>query len=304
MHREGGVFLHITVLYGGVGEEREVSLRSGECVLRALAAQGAQVSGVMLDAPFPDATILRELGETDAVFLALHGGAGENGELQDHLESHGIFHYTGTGIAASALAMDKARARDAVRAVGVPVASGVVSTLKTTEPPMPYPFVVKPLRGGSSVGVVLVRAAWEWENCTPSVPFLCEEYLTGREFSVAVLGGRCLPPIEICPRGGFYDYAHKYTAGATEEICPAPMPLPRRAALQDLALLCFDALGLRDYGRIDFKESAYGELCFLEANTLPGMTECSLMPLAASRAGMTLGALALDMARAAMARKV
>ncbi len=295
--------MHITVLYGGVSEERAVSLQSGVCVLRALERAGAQVRGVELAQALPDEGLLCELAQTDAVFLALHGGAGEDGSLQACLEAHGIFHYTGTGPQGSALAMHKARAKRAVAAMGGAVAGDTLLAQKGECAPLPYPFVTKPVQGGSSVGVFMITTAKEWEALTPSGPFLCEEYLPGREFSVGILGGRALPPVEICPREGFYDYAHKYTKGACEEKCPAPLSPPRRAALQNFALLAFLALGLRDYARIDFKENAQGELCFLEANTLPGMTECSLLPLAASHAGMGMEALCLTMAKMAAARR-
>ena len=171
-------------------------------------------------------------------------------------------------------------------------------------PQMPFPFIVKPCGGGSSVGFQIVKNEEELLKITPSADLLCENYLPGREYSVAVWNGRALPPIEIRPKGGVYDYTHKYEQGASEELCPAPIGATKLAYLQDLAMICFTALGLRDFARVDFKEDAQGTPCFLEANTLPGMTQTSLFPLAARVAGFEMERLCEDIARNASQRKV
>ncbi len=296
--------MQIAVVYGGVSAERAVSIASGRGVLKALLAKGVDAFGLELDKEMPGEVALERMRAADVVFLALHGGAGEDGRLQRVLEQKGICHYTGTGPEGSALAMNKDAAKRAVAAFGVRVGDSVVLRQLGPTPPLALPFVVKPRDGGSSVGLSVVNTKADWQALSGRTgPFLCEEYLPGREFSVGVLGGRALPPVEICTPGGLYDYAHKYTQGAAQELCPAPLETVRRAELQNLALASFAALGLRDYARIDFKEDIGGALCFLEANTLPGMTECSLLPLAGSAAGYDMGTLCVQMASMAAKRR-
>ncbi len=296
--------MEILVICGGVSEEREVSLRSGERVYEALRKQGHIVSAVQVDTALPDAALLARARDADCVFLCLHGGTGEDGSWQSVLEEAGILHYTGSGCAASALAMDKPRAKQCVGEYGVPTAKGVVWHAGKEAPELPLPFAVKPCKGGSSVGFCIVESREKLGKLTTSGDLLCEEYLPGREYSVAVWDGRALPPIEIRPRDGVYDYAHKYEPGATEEICPAPLPVAQLARLQALALICFSALGLRDFARVDFKENKQGEPCFLEANTLPGMTATSLFPLAARTVGISMEALCEGIAQKAAERKL
>ena len=297
--------MQIAVLCGGVSEEREVSLRSGECVMRALQNSRHTVRKFVLSETYPDQGDLAFLRGTDAVFLVLHGGGGENGALQAHLERAGIYHYTGSDPMASALAMDKYAAKACVSRFGVPVARGfclLAGESKSQMPPV-LPLVAKPVQGGSSIGMRCIRTEAEWRELEPTQPLLCEEYLPGREFSVALLDGRALPPVEICPVQGMYDYRNKYTPGAVREICPAPISTAQSARLGALAECAFRALGLRDYARVDFKENADGEPVFLEVNTLPGMTATSLFPLAAARAGYSMEALCTRMARIAAKRR-
>ena len=296
--------MEILVVSGGVSAEREVSLRSGECVCEALIAKGHDVTSVRVTTELPDTQLLAQARAADAVFLCLHGGAGEDGRWQAAMEAAGVLHYTGSSSEASAIAMDKPRAKVQVERLGVPTAKGSVWKKGQMPPELPFPFVAKPCSGGSSVGLCIVNTEEELGLFSPAEDLLCEQYLPGREYSVAVFEGRALPPIEICPLGGVYDYAHKYEVGATKEICPAPLDAVALARLQDLALICFSALGLRDYARIDFKEDAEGAPCFLEANTLPGMTQTSLFPLAARTAGMDMESLCEKMAQIAAKRKV
>ena len=294
--------MRIMVLYGGESDEREVSLRSGERVAAALESSGHQT--VRVDYQMRQlACLLEEMRRSDAVFLALHGGAGEDGSLQAALEQNQIFHYTGSSPDGAALAMQKALAKTCVMKQGVPVARGSALTRDATKSPLPYPVVLKPLSGGSSVGLRFVRTQREWKKVAPFDGLLCEEYLPGREYTVGILDGRALPAVEIRPIGGAYDYEHKYTVGASEELCPAPIAPSKAKRLSELALTAFDALGLRDYARIDFREDGMGNPCFLEANTLPGMTETSLFPLAARTAGIGFIALCEKMAVLAAARK-
>lgn len=297
--------MRIAVVSKGVSEEREVSLLSGERVARALRKAGQTVCEIRLDTELPSKELMGELALFDAVFLALHGGAGEDGRVQRALEDAGILHYTGSNPIASARAMDKARAKQCVEAYGIPVARGrllLPGEIPSHEPPF-LPLVVKPSCGGSSIGFFCIRQASEWRALAPAQPMLCEEYLPGREYSVGVLGNRALPPVEICVPDGEYDYAHKYRKGAARELCPAPVDGVKQARIQTLALAAFSALSLRDYARIDFREDASGAPVFLEANTLPGMTETSLFPLAASAAGLCEQELCVQMAQMAARRK-
>lgn len=295
--------MQILVVYGGVSVEREVSISSGARVCEALRRGGHLVQGVLADGEMPDDALLARAMEADCVFLCLHGGAGEDGRWQAALEGAGVRHYTGSGPVASALAMDKPRAKRAVEQCGVPIAVGDLWRVGGHVPALSYPFIIKPCNGGSSVGFHIIWNEEDLKRITPTEDLLCESYLPGREYSVAVWNGRALPPVEIRPRGGVYDYAHKYEVGASEEICPAPLPLSQLAHLQDLALICFSALGLRDFARVDFKENAQGEPCFLEANTLPGMTATSLFPLAARTVGVLMEGLCAGIAQSAALRK-
>ncbi len=295
--------MEILLLYGGDSSEREVSLRSGARVGAALRERGHTVKGIDARGDAPSAEVLALARAADAVFLCFHGGAGEDGRWQAALDGAGVAHYTGSAGAASALAMDKPRAKACVQKMGVPCARGAMWRVGEPAPSLEFPFIVKPPQGGSSVGFQILKTREELEKFTPSEDLLCEEYLPGREYSVGILGTRALAPVEICPQGGVYDYAHKYEANATRELCPAPVGPVRLARLQNLAQVCFAALGLRDFARIDFKESAAGEICFLEANTLPGMTATSLLPLAASERGLSFADLCEHMLQMASSRK-
>lgn len=294
--------MRIMVLYGGESDEREVSLHSGARVAMALQSAGHQVVRVDYRTGHL-ACLLDDMRVADAVFLALHGGFGEDGSLQAALEKEGIFHYTGSDPRGAALAMEKAAAKTCVAAKGVPVAKGVILESAVTQPPFPYPVVLKPQSGGSSVGLRFVRSQRQWRKITPFEGILCEEYLPGREYTVGVFDGKALPAVEIRPIGGAYDYEHKYTVGASEELCPAPLNDSEAQHLSELALTAFAALGLRDYARIDFREDGMGNPRFLEANTLPGMTETSLFPLAAATAGICFPELCEKMAALAAKRK-
>ncbi|MBQ8716275.1 MAG: D-alanine--D-alanine ligase [Clostridia bacterium] len=294
--------MKIMVLYGGESDEREVSLHSGTRVACALRSAGHQVECIDYRTGRL-ACLLEDMRAADAVFLALHGGTGEDGSLQAALEKEGILHYTGSGPHGAAIAMEKAVAKACVSEKGVPVARGVIPDAAMAHPPFPYPVVLKPRSGGSSVGLRFVRSQRQWRKITPLGGILCEEYLPGREYTVGVFDGRALPAVEIRPIGGAYDYEHKYTVGASEELCPAPLPDVKARLLSELALCAFAALSLRDYARIDFREDGMGNPRFLEANTLPGMTETSLFPLAAKTAGIEFPTLCEKMAALAAKRK-
>lgn len=242
--------------------------------------------------------VLELCSMADIVFLGLHGENGENGRLQALLDMAGV-RYTGSGYLGSALAMDKALTKTLFVEQGVPTPRGI--TLHRGESAdaaasLGFPCVVKPVSGGSSVGVVIARNEEALKNALTEAfryddRVLVEEYIAGREFSVGVLGGEALPPIEIIPRGEFYDYAHKYQAGWTEEICPARIDENTTAAMQKAALSAFSALHLAVYARMDFMLDANGAVYCLEANTLPGMTPTSLIPQEAAVTGLDYPAL-------------
>lgn len=290
--------MKITVLCGGVGGERAVSLMSGKRVFEALVASGHEVSLIDWRGEVPPRCML-ELRKSDAVFLALHGGKGEGGALQAALEENGVCHYTGTRARAAALAMDKVRAKEAVARVGVPIARGGIWLSGEACPLFDAPIIIKAPSGGSSEGLSFLRSAEEIRRFQPAAPVLAEEYLSGREYTVGILDGEVLPVVEIAVGEGLYDYEHKYRQGAAVELCPAPISAERTVLLHTLAKKAFQALGLRDVARVDFKENDKGEVFFLEANTLPGMTATSLLPLAAREAGYSFEALCEKMAELA-----
>lgn len=295
--------MQIMVLYGGDSDEREVSLRSGMRVAIALAERGHRVLRYDHTGGALSTDVLKKAAEADALFLAFHGGEGENGCLQARLTSCGILHYTGSCPVGAAMAMAKDVAKKLVASAGIPVAEGTILRGDAPKCPLSFPCVVKPRCGGSSIGMRIVETSEEWKKLPPLGGMLCEEYLPGREFTVGVLDGKALPVVEIRPRGGTYDYRRKYTAGESEELCPAPLSPGRTRAMQTMAQRAFEALELRDYARIDFREDREGQPRFLEANTLPGMTATSLFPLAARAAGLEFPDLCEKMAVMAAKRK-
>lgn len=229
--------------------------------------------------------------EADITFLALHGGEGENGQLQASLDLLGI-KYTGTGYLGSALAMNKGLTKSVFVQNKINTPAGEI--FKSEEDAKSwsiFPCVVKPCSGGSSVGIakaeneeeyiLAVKDAFRYEN-----EIVVEQFVKGREFSVGILGGKALPPIEIIPKSGFYDYTAKYQAGATDEICPADIDEQTDKKLRESAVAAYNSLHLDSYARVDFLVDENGEPFCLEANTLPGMTPTSLLPQEAAVEGM------------------
>ena len=228
----------------------------------------------------------------DIVFLALHGEDGENGKVQATLDLNGI-KYTGSGCLASALAMSKYYSKQIMQANGIKNAEFIVlKDGKNEKPAFGVPCVIKPSSGGSSVGVSIVMSDDEYDEAVKTAfkyenEVVVEQYIKGREFSVGVLGGKVLPPIEIIPKEGFYDYANKYQPGMTIEICPAELTEDETKTVQAASKAVFDALGLEVYGRSDFiLNEADGEFYCLEANSLPGLTQMSLLPQEAKAIGI------------------
>ena len=347
--------MKITVLAGGLSHEREVSLSSGSLIAGALVRRGHEVcladlyTGKALDGsvpaftrdpipPYkvsrtiPDLEALkisagrgdRRIGEgitalcenADAVFVALHGDVGENGQLQAYLDMACI-PYTGSGFAGSLLAMDKDLTKQILSRAGVPTAPWVFCDLTRETPAeaacrieaeLGYPVVVKPCTGGSSVGVSMAddrsRLIAALETCAVyEQAVLAERRIMGRELTVSYLGGEVLPAVEIIPLKGFYDYENKYQAGMTDEICPAPLTEAETAALTDATRKGFEALRLRGYARFDFILDENGTPWCLEANTLPGMTPTSLLPQAAAAVGISYDELCERMVMMAVSGK-
>jgi D-alanine-D-alanine ligase len=296
--------LNITVMLGGPSAEREVSLRSGAAVANALRSLGHEVRE--LD-PRDESWVLPP--KTDVVFLGLHGTYGEDGTVQRRLDELGAI-YTGCDARASRIAFDKVLTKQCCLKAGIPTAKFLV--LNSMETPWPKnwppPLVVKPVRQGSSVGLQFVERVEDWQNAlTEALKFdsevLVEEKIIGRETTVGILGVGPLPVVEVRPKVGSYDYRNKYTAGCTEYFCPAPFDAATTKWIQDAALGAFKAVGGRDYARVDVMVRASGEPVVLEVNTLPGMTETSLLPKAAAAAGLDYAQLCQRMVDLALKRK-
>jgi len=290
----------IAVLKGGPGAEREVSLRSGAAVGRALAACGAEVTEV--DVAGPD-FVLPE--GTELAYNMIHGTFGEDGQIQAVLASRGV-PYTGEGEEGSRLAFDKILSKEKFDAAGVPTAKWHI-VRRGEKPHFAPPYVVKAPRQGSSVGVHIVHEAAALDAALEDCfrfgdEVLIEEFVQGRELTIGVLGGEALPIVEIVPNEGFYDYEHKYTKGASEYFVPAELSPKTTASVQQTALAATRALGLEVYSRTDILLAADGRLAVLEINTIPGMTETSLLPKAAGVVGLDFPALCEKIAALSLRR--
>ena len=296
--------LNITVMLGGPSAEREVSLCTGGAAARALCSLGHNVTE--LDPQKPDWILP---AQTDVVFLALHGTYGEDGTVQEQLEKLGV-PYTGCDAEASRIAFDKVLTKQRCVSAGVPTAKFVVVDSASTPWPRGWepPVVVKPVRQGSSVGLQFVERVSDWSEALREAfrydtQLLVEERIDGRETTVGILDGVALPVVEVRPKQGAYDYRNKYTAGATEYFCPAPFDCEITERIQTAALGAFRAIGGRDYARVDVMVRGNDEPVVLEVNTLPGMTETSLLPKAAAAAGMSYEGLCQRMIELALKRR-
>jgi D-alanine-D-alanine ligase len=289
----------VAVLYGGASAEREVSLNSGKGVAAALYERGYEVR--LIDVGRDVGQLVSELTPPpEVVFNALHGRFGEDGRVQGILDLMGI-KYTHSGVLASALAMDKAMAKKAFAAAGIPVCEGMTvsrEAMLANVDPMPRPYVVKPVAEGSSVGVRIVQegdneAPFDADSWTFGETALVERFVPGRELTVTVMGERALAVTEIRTTQGFYDYRNKYTAGHSEHVLPAPIADEVYQRCLDLSVRAHQALGCRGVSRADFRyddtNGEPGELILLEVNTQPGMTELSLVPEQAQYVGISFG---------------
>jgi len=291
----------IGVLLGGLSSEREVSLRTGEAVLAALRERGHDAVPIYVDR---DVDVALRQEQIEVAFIALHGRWGEDGCIQGLLEMLGI-PYTGSDVLASALAMHKGKAKELFRLHNLPTPAYYTITgaqlttpdeLEAIHGDFGFPCVVKPIREGSSVGVTICHTP---AQLGPAIEralrfddeILVERFIAGKEISVAVLGDRALGAVEIAPRDGFYDYANKYTRGATDYFVPPRVSPERYRGILAQALRAHLALGCRGATRVDLMMSEAGNELILEVNTLPGLTPTSLLPKIADAAGISFGEL-------------
>ncbi|MFK5922305.1 MAG: D-alanine--D-alanine ligase [Verrucomicrobiota bacterium] len=289
--------LKVAVLGGGPGSEREVSLASAAAVVKALEGEVAEVT--LVDVAGPDFVLPQAV---DIAFNVIHGTYGEDGDLQAELERRGVA-YTGARELSSRLAFDKVKSKQVFVDKNVKTPMGRTLTASCEKPEeFQYPCVVKPPSEGSSVGVHIVQGEDEWvaalaDAAKYGASVLLEEYIRGKELTVGVVGDEVLPVIHIEPRSGFYDMKNKYPwlldDGGTDYHCPADLPKEVTEAVQSLALQAHRALGVEVYSRVDLLLDDKNQSYVLELNTIPGMTESSLLPKAAKEAGYTFSAICL-----------
>lgn len=289
----------IGVLFGGISEEREISLKSGQAVLQALKAKGIEAIGILADGDVVHKILEAKI---DIAFLALHGKMGEDGTIQGLLEVLGI-PYTGSGVLASALAMDKLKSKQVFLASGIPTPEFIIWQ-EGVKPPFGLPWVVKPVSQGSTIGVSVVKDEKELEKAIKEAlrydqEVIIERFIEGKEITVAVLDSKAFEPIEVVPKRGFYDFHSKYTPGATDYLIPAPIGRKLTEEAKRLALEAYRSLRCSGCARVDMRLSTEGVFYVLEVNTIPGMTPTSLLPMAAAYEGMTFEDLVLEMARRA-----
>ncbi len=284
----------IGVLYGGMSAEREISLKTGGAVLKALKGLGYTATGIDVGVDLP--TQLKEAG-IELAFVALHGRFGEDGRVQGLLEMLQI-PYTGSGVLSSSLTIDKVATKQMLLYHELPTPGFEV--LKTQEQAdrllkncRHFPLVVKPAREGSTIGISIVQSLEALRHGIDTAAaldgtVLIEEFIAGSELTVSVLNGEALPIIQIVPKSGFYDFHAKYTLGQTEYLLPAPLDAAVYNQMQQAAVVACDVLGCRGAARVDFMLREKEFYC-LEVNTIPGMTKTSLLPMAAKAAGLNFG---------------
>jgi D-alanine-D-alanine ligase len=290
--RTPGEFGRVAVIFGGTSTEREVSLKTGAAVLAALQRRGVAAFGFD-----PREQLLPELlaTGTDRVWIALHGPGGEDGTLQGALECLGL-PYTGSGVMGSAIGMDKLRTKRLAQAAGIPTSDYVElrgeQDLESALARLKLPLIVKPATQGSSVGMTKVERAADFAAAyriaaAVDHSVLAEAWISGAEYTVSILNDRALPSIRIQPATTFYDYEAKYLRNDTQYFCPSGLSKPAEEHLAALGLAAFAAVGAQGWGRADFMMDAAGRPQLLEVNTVPGMTDHSLVPMAAKAAGLS-----------------
>ncbi|MGC8853468.1 MAG: D-alanine--D-alanine ligase [Halothiobacillaceae bacterium] len=290
-------FGRVAVLYGGWSAEREVSLKSGRAVLEALQTRGVDAHGI--DAG-RDVVEQLKAGAFERAFIIMHGRGGEDGVIQGALELLGL-PYTGSGVLASALGMDKLRTKQLWLGAGLPTpAFRVLESMADAEAAareLALPLMVKPALEGSSIGMSKVRTSADlpaaFAKAAAFGPVLAEQFIKGGEYTVAILGDRALPPIRLETSHDFYDFDAKYIANDTRYHCPCGLPPEAEAELKSLALAAFRTIGASGWGRVDVMRDGADRFWLLEINTVPGMTDHSLVPMAARADGMDFGDLVL-----------
>jgi len=288
-------FGKVAVLLGGRAAEREISLKSGAAVLAALLRRGVDAHPID---PGPDLLEVLRAGAFARAFIMLHGRGGEDGQVQGALETLGL-PYTGSGVLGSALGMDKHRCKLAWRGAGLPTADSVLlrgeADLAAAEA-LGFPLMIKPVHEGSSIGMARVEnaaalaEAWRAARVFDAL-VLAERWITGREYTCAILGAEALPLIRLETPRLFYDFEAKYQSDTTRYHCPCGLDEAREGALRELALAAFETAGASGWGRVDLMVDEDGEPFLLEINTVPGMTDHSLVPMAARALGMDFDAL-------------
>ena len=298
-------FGRVAVLYGGISAEREVSLRSGAAVLAALQAAGVDAFGIDVQADIVQRISAEKI---DRAFIVLHGRGGEDGTIQGLLEWAGI-PYTGSKVLASALAMDKLRTKQVWSSLGIPtpqhsVLSSVEDCAAAAEK-LGFPLIVKPAQEGSSIGMAKVNNLQELEQAWQAARHydrnvLVEQWITGAEFTIAMLDGEILPPIRLGTNREFYDYEAKYLADDTQYQIPCGLSPEREQELKELTRQACDTLGVTGWGRADVMQDEQGNFWLLEVNTTPGMTDHSLVPMAAKAHGLNFSQLVLTVLASSM----
>ncbi len=291
-------FGRVAVLYGGKSAEREVSLKSGAAVIGALTEAGVDVVAIDVG---DDLLARLQSEKIDRAFIILHGRGGEDGSMQGLLECLGI-PYTGSGILASALAMDKLRTKQVWQSLSIPTPRHAVlaseSDCLRASTELGFPLIVKPAHEGSSIGMAKVNseqelvAAWR-DAANYDSQVLVEQWIHGPEFTIAVLRGQVLPPIALGTPHVFYDYDAKYIANDTQYRIPCGLDSAKEQELIDLTARACDAIGIEGWGRLDVMQDEQGRFWLLEVNTAPGMTDHSLVPMAARAAGLDFQQLVL-----------
>ncbi|WP_324731675.1 D-alanine--D-alanine ligase [Pseudomonas paeninsulae] len=291
-------FGRVAVLFGGKSAEREVSLNSGNAVLKALQSAGVDAFGIDVGDDFLQRLLTEKV---DRAFIVLHGRGGEDGSMQGLLECAGI-PYTGSGILASALAMDKLRTKQVWQSLGLPTPRHAVlasaEDCRAAAAELGFPLIVKPAHEGSSIGMAKVAdvdaliAAWQDASQYDS-QVLVEQWIHGPEYTIALLRGQVLPPIALGTPHSFYDYDAKYLASDTQYRIPCGLDAAKEEELKDLSARACEAVATQGWARVDVMQDAAGKFWLLEVNTVPGMTDHSLVPMAARAAGLDFQQLVL-----------
>ncbi len=295
----------MAVLYGGLSAERQISLESGGAVFAALQRKGVDAHAIDVQ---QDVLSKLEAGNYDRAFIALHGRGGEDGQIQGALQILGL-PYTGSGVLGSALAMDKARTKKIWASEGLPtppaVELSVASDWQAVCVQLGLPLMVKPVHEGSSIGASKVKRAEDLEPAWRAAyaldkRVLAEKWITGSEYTVPILGARVLPIIRLVTPREFYDYTAKYEAETTQYICPCGLDEKTEKSLGEIAFKAYQSLGASGWGRIDLMMDEQGQPWLIEANTIPGMTSHSLVPMAARQAGIGFDDLVIEILNSSM----